>query len=147
MVVGYDECRVVFDRYLDQSLKNKTRQKRAAMQIEFEIHPEMKLTMSLKEILSSSKNKSGLTSMFAQGLLKHFANNSACKLVVVFGNKIKGQDFEECHLHEQADTLIPHQVLATIISLVLTGVENLWVLPRRPGLVHTWSLMMMTLPW
>jgi hypothetical protein len=25
MVVGYDECRVVFGRYLDQSLKNKTR--------------------------------------------------------------------------------------------------------------------------
>ena len=114
MVVCYDECRVVFDRYLDQSLKNKTRQKRAATSIEFQIHPEMKLTMPLKEILSSSKTKSSLTSMFAQGLLEHFSNNSACKLVVVYGTKIKGQDFEEDHSHEEADTLIPHQVLATI---------------------------------
>ncbi len=49
---------------------------------------------ALKEILSSSKTKSNLTSMFAQGLLKHIAKNSACKLVVVFGNNIKGQDFK-----------------------------------------------------
>lgn len=72
----------------------------------------MKLTMSLKETLSSSK--SSLTSVFAQGLLGHFSNNSACKLVVVYGTKIKGQDFEEYHSHEEADTLILHQVLATI---------------------------------
>lgn len=64
--------------------------------------------------LSSSKTKSSLTSMFAQGLLEHFSNNSACKLVVVYGTKIKGQDFEEYHSHEEADTLIPHQVLVTI---------------------------------
>ena len=30
-MVGYDEGRVVFDRYMYQSLKNKTRQKRAAL--------------------------------------------------------------------------------------------------------------------
>jgi hypothetical protein len=29
MMVDYNEGRVVFDRYLDQSLKNMTRQKRA----------------------------------------------------------------------------------------------------------------------
>ena len=62
MVVGYNEGRVVFYRYLDQSLKNKTRQKRATMSREFEIHPEMKLTMSLKEIISASSTKSSLTS-------------------------------------------------------------------------------------
>ena len=31
MVSGYDEVRVVFDRYMDQLLKNKTRQKRATI--------------------------------------------------------------------------------------------------------------------
>ena len=46
IVRGYDEVRVVFDRYMDQSLKNKTRQKRAATSVEYEIHSDMKLTMS-----------------------------------------------------------------------------------------------------
>ena len=49
---GNYEGRVVFDRYMDQSLKNKTRQHRAATSIEFPLYPEMKLTISLKEILS-----------------------------------------------------------------------------------------------
>lgn len=114
MVFGYDGGRIVFDLYIDQSLKNKTRQKRAATSTEFDIHPEMKLTMSLKEILSSSRTKSSLTSMFAQGLLQHFASNSVCKLIVVYDTKIKGRDFEENHSHEEADTLIPNQVLASV---------------------------------
>ena len=59
MMVGYNEGRVVFDRYLDQSLKNKTRQKRAKSSIEFQIHPEIKLTTSLKELLSASKPNKG----------------------------------------------------------------------------------------
>jgi len=33
MMVGYDEGRVVFDRYMYQSSKNKTRQKRAATSV------------------------------------------------------------------------------------------------------------------
>ena len=43
MLNGFNEGRIIFDRYLDQSLKNKTRQKRAVTSTEFEIHPEMKL--------------------------------------------------------------------------------------------------------
>ena len=35
---GYDEVRVVFGKYMDQSLKNKTRQKRTATSVEYEIH-------------------------------------------------------------------------------------------------------------
>ena len=37
---GFTEGRIVFDRYLDQSLKSKTRQKRAVTSTEFEIRPE-----------------------------------------------------------------------------------------------------------
>ena len=62
---------------------------------------QMKLTISLKELLSSSKTKSSLTAMFAE-------------LVVVYGTKSKSYNFEENHTHEEADTLIPHQVLALI---------------------------------
>ena len=35
MMVGYDEVRVVFDRYIDQSLKNQTCQKKAVMSTEY----------------------------------------------------------------------------------------------------------------
>jgi len=34
---------------MDQSLKKKTRQKRASTSVEYKIHPEMKLTMSIKK--------------------------------------------------------------------------------------------------
>ena len=57
MVSGYDEVRVVFDRHMDQSLKNKTRQKRAATSVEYEIHSDMKLTMSIKDLMSASSTK------------------------------------------------------------------------------------------
>ena len=74
----------------------------------------MKLTMSLKELLSSSKTKSSLTAMFAEALLQHFSSTNNFKLVVVYRTKIKSYNFEENHTHEEADTLIPHQVLALI---------------------------------
>lgn len=113
MLHGFNEGRIIFDRYLDQSLKNKTRQKRAVTSTEFEIHPEMKLSMSLKELLSSSKTKSSLTAYLAQGLLEHFQNSATCSLIVAYDTKIKGRELEEVHTHEEADTLIPHQVLAS----------------------------------
>jgi len=49
MMAGYDEGRVVFDIYMDQSLKNKTRQKRETTSVEYEIHLEMKLAMSIMD--------------------------------------------------------------------------------------------------
>ena len=114
MMAGYSEGRVIFDRYQDQSLKSKTRQKRATSSAEFKVHPQMKLTMSLKELLSSSKTKSNITAMFAEALLQEFSNTNNFKLVVVYGTKIKSYNFEENHTHEEADTLIPLQVLASI---------------------------------
>ncbi|KAG0715585.1 hypothetical protein GWK47_011611 [Chionoecetes opilio] len=72
----------------------------------------MKLTMSLKNILSSTKSKRCLTAMFGQALLEK--SNSSLNLVMVYGTKIKSREFEEENSHEEADTLIPHQVLASI---------------------------------
>eukprot|EP00745_Piridium_sociabile_P030042 TRINITY_DN49714_c0_g1_i11.p1 TRINITY_DN49714_c0_g1~~TRINITY_DN49714_c0_g1_i11.p1 ORF type:complete len:104 (-),score=10.81 TRINITY_DN49714_c0_g1_i11:34-345(-) len=66
MMLGYSKGRVVFDRYLDESLKNTTQQKRADTPTDFEIHPEIKLTMSLNELLSGSKSERSLLYMFAQ---------------------------------------------------------------------------------
>ena len=116
MVSGFNEGRVVFDRYLESSLKNKTRQKRSTTSVEFKIHvqPEMSLAMSIKDFLSSSKSKSMLVTLFVNGLLARFSSNTAIKLVVAYDNKIRSLDCEEEHTHEEADTLIPNQVLRSI---------------------------------
>ena len=114
MMTGYSEGRVVFDRYMEQSLKVKTRLKRAATSTEYKLHLDMKLSMTIKELLSSSKTKSCITTMFAEALLQHFSSKPIFKLVVVYGTTIKGWNFEEQHDHEEADTLIPNQVLASI---------------------------------
>ena len=47
MLTGFNEGRILFGRYLEQSLKNKMRQKRAETSAEYEVHPEMILSMSL----------------------------------------------------------------------------------------------------
>jgi len=116
MMIGCNEGCVVFDRYLDQSLKAKTRQWRAVTSVEYVIYPKMKLTMSLKELLSSSKNRSSLTSMIGKGVLQNFLGNSTLEWSLSYETKIKDHNFEEQHSHEEADTLIPNQVLAFLAT-------------------------------
>jgi len=52
-------------------------QKRATTSTDFTIHPDMKLTMSLREMLSASKTKKDLTCIFAQALLEHFSQKGS----------------------------------------------------------------------
>ena len=54
MMTGHSAGRIVFDQYKEQSLKNATRKKRATTATEYMAHREMKLTMSLKDLLSAS---------------------------------------------------------------------------------------------
>ena len=49
--------------------------------------------------------------MFAEALLETMG--CSLNLVVVYGNKIKSHGFEQEHTHEEADTLIPHQVMTS----------------------------------
>ena len=58
----YNEARILFDRYIENSLKAKRRAKRAtstaAATASYDIHNQISIsTISLKEILSSSKTK------------------------------------------------------------------------------------------
>ena len=58
---GYTQGRVIFDRYLDVSLKDETRAKRAASSVtmEFKVHDDMSIAkVSLKELFSNSRTKS-----------------------------------------------------------------------------------------
>ena len=73
----------------------------------------MKLTMSIKDLLSSTKTKRSLTIMFAKALIEHFKTKES-RVFVIYENKIVGPNTEEEHTHEEADTLIPHQVLASV---------------------------------
>ena len=72
---GYAQGRVIFDQYLEVSLKNKTRAKRAqkTSSLEFVVHDEMNIAkISLKELLANSKTKTQLMELLAQALLETF---------------------------------------------------------------------------
>ena len=112
---GYDEGRVVFYKYLDTSLKDNTRAKRSstADAKEYKLYTEMKLTMSMKDLLSSNKNKRQLTIIFAEGLINSF-KEKRIKLYVIYEDKIVGPGGSpEKYRHEEADTLISQQVIAS----------------------------------
>ena len=76
----------------------------------------MRLTMSLKDLLSSSSTKKKLTCILAEGLLEYFSKEKFLffRLVVVYDTFIKEVNSETIHNHEEADTLIPYQVLAAV---------------------------------
>ena len=114
LMKGYDEGRIVFDKYLDQSLKNKTRLIRSKSSAEYAVHPDMSLTMSIKDLLSASSTKRRLTVMLAEATLDHFIKQQQIRIIVVYDDKIRkseSPDQIEFHTHEEADTLIPQQVL------------------------------------
>ena len=69
--------------------------------------------MTLKELLSSSDTKKNLTAMLAEELLKIYSNQDDLTLYVIY-DKIKGKYNVEEHNHEEADTLIVHQVLTSV---------------------------------
>ena len=69
----YSEARIIFDRYhVPQSLKEKTREKHAnQVDMNFAVHDEMAISkISLKDLLSSSQTKAGLSNLFGDALLK-----------------------------------------------------------------------------
>jgi len=121
LIKSYVEGRVIFHRYLEVSLKDKTHAKRAAQSsaMEFKVHDEMNIAkVSLKELLSNSKTKSQLTELFAEALLQAFANSKQ-DLVVSCVDKVRSNrsnlpEDMKTHNHEQADTMIPLHVLDAI---------------------------------
>ena len=113
---NYSETRVVFNEYLDQSLKENTRVKRAkgkgkktVVQMHYQINENMSLAaVQLKELLSSTKTKRSLTKFLADGLLSQFEGN----LIVVQGCMTRSNNCPvspdvATHSHEEADTVVP----------------------------------------
>ncbi len=120
IIKDYKEARIIFDRYVEQSLKEKTRAKRAtsldsSLKI-YDVHSEMKLAnISIKDLLSSSKTKAQLAKHFGLALLNKFAGSDQ-KIVVVEGTQATPNILYvipvriSTHEHEEADTLIPLHV-------------------------------------
>ena len=77
----------MFDRYLEQSLKDKTHRKRAKTETNYEVHDEMKFSITLMELLSSSYTKKLVTAKFAEEILKIYINQDNPQIYVVYDKK------------------------------------------------------------
>ena len=109
-----EEVNVCFDPYPpeagDYNLKAKTWKKRVGKEQqvkEFDIHDEMKLEkVTMKDLLSSIKNKHHLTKIFTHGLFED-ASLKKHKLQQTDTREVDGTFESRPHSHKEADTLIP----------------------------------------
>ena len=126
---GYTEVRVIFDQYLLNSLKEKTRAKRASnlqsALLNYHVNENMTLaSVSMKDLLSSSQTKQSLTEFLADGLLASFSGS----LIVVHGTQARGKNCDvspsvSTHSHEEADTLIPLHVIDSLSSCTMIEID------------------------
>ena len=63
------------------------------------------------KVYKKKSTKAKLTTILAESLLAYMSNFN---IVVVYGTKIKGHSIETEHSHEEADKLIPNQVLDSL---------------------------------
>lgn len=108
----FDEVHLVMDRYLERSLKNLTRTKRATTKRQFVIGPKTNLQgVSMKDLLSNSKTKNDLVKFLCERALEYSRKSSSLKnFCVTFGTDTFGNfEFDErlrSHSQEEADTLL-----------------------------------------
>ena len=129
MVIGYMEVRVPFDRFVEGSLNEKTKNKRmtsvAAATDGHVVHDDISInTMSLKQLLSCTSTKHCLTCYLGQSLLERF-DGRGLTLIVVYDTVAKTINPRrplETHSQEEADTL----VLLHVILLILTSSNYSW---------------------
>ena len=116
---NYDEGRVIFDRYIENSLKSQTRVKRnsGTAPIKFRINDETNIkNVPLKIFLFHVETKSQLTKYLGEILL-HEYHGSQFSLIIVYGTTTYSNRpavFSPTilhHNHEEADTIIPLHVL------------------------------------
>ena len=119
LMQGYSEGRVIFDRYIHNSLKTQTRAKRTSGcdPVKFYISDSTNIKfVQLKTLLSHIETKAQLTKYLGDALLHAFAKRTQSLGVVygtlTFGNKpdLFDRQITE-HTHEEADTLIPLHVM------------------------------------
>ena len=118
MISTYDEARQLFDPYPDKiTLKDNTHKKRAVPGLlndeGYDVHLEMPLKMSVRELMSASKTKRKISKIISQLLLKRY-QSSTKHLVVAYESTIQENDPDSStrlHSHDEADQLIPNQLI------------------------------------
>ena len=121
----YGEVVVLFDEWREESLKEKTRAKRAEgkgnVTTGFDMHDDMCLKKtSMADLLATNQSKTQMASYLAKGLINHYRGNTYVKVVVSYSSKVctnqphvMEDDFTS-HGHEEADTQIPLHVLRVL---------------------------------
>ena len=110
--IGYDEIRLVFDRYISDSLKFKTRQGRTKpiQSIHYNINDSTVIKdITLKELLANIDTKKELTEYLAEKIIS-YSKSVARRIMVTYDTKTEGNTYIpeilSQHDHEEADTLI-----------------------------------------
>ena len=114
-----DEGRVIFDRYIENSLKSQTRVKRTSGTdpVRFYVSNATSTKyVPLKTLVAHIETKGQLTEYLGKALLQAYLN-SQISLIVVYGisrysnHQAVFSDIISQHNHEEADTIIPLHVL------------------------------------
>jgi hypothetical protein len=114
MTANYDEVRLVFDRYINTSLKEQMRTQRTKGKSTYYHVKDSTLiqNISLKVFLSNIKTKAELTDYLADKMLDHSRspNNRLKNFIVTSGTQSKGNIVVPntllTHSQEEADTLL-----------------------------------------
>ena len=114
MVEDFDEIRLVFDRYIEASLKNQTRKKRANRKTTYYHVKDNTLikNIPIKDFLSDSRTKKELTDYLAQKVISHSKSkaNLLRRCLVTSGTKTEGNFAVPksllTHSQEEADTIM-----------------------------------------
>jgi hypothetical protein len=112
MVQNFDEVRLVFDRYIKDSLKERTRKKRTSgKEVRYKVSYSTNIAnITLKELLSHIETKQQLTEYLAKHFIYIFSSTN--KRYVVSYDTLTESNCQELidgmaiHDHEEADTLI-----------------------------------------
>ena len=108
---GFDEILIIFDRYIENSLKSKTRDSRTSgVQVQYKIADDTRIEhISTSQFLSHIQTKNELTAYLSEKLSHTFSNENK-KYVVVYDTKCNTNlvDFDNelmHHTHEEADVV------------------------------------------
>ena len=117
MSKGFDQIRLVFDRYLESSLKARARSKRTGgKEVQYKITDETNIEQTpLKDLILHIKTKQDLTIFLAKHIISRFTG-SGTNFVVTYDlcseTNLENYPIEMLqHDHEEADTLLILQAI------------------------------------
>ena len=104
---GYEEIRVVFDHYKEDSLKQTTRESRGnSLLPHFLVSDTTPINTSLEKFLIGIKTKQELTEYLASKCERAFKEISVRYLISVSTRTFGNIECDQSHNHEEADTLM-----------------------------------------